>query len=165
MAAVILITAGLYFARHELPEVYVNPIVLGRVEYTVLEDEKMKMKSRIDTGAGMSSLDAKIINLDEANSKVTFETKDEFGNKKSFTKPILGWIDIKAKGRKGTIKRPVIEMEICLGGKVIEARVNLADRSKFLYPMLIGRNILKSGDYLVNSKRKFMEHPGCKYNR
>jgi hypothetical protein len=52
-------------------------------------------------------------------------------------------------------------MDICLGGKQIEGRVNLTDRSTFLYPVLLGRNILKAGDFLIDPERNFMEHPSC----
>jgi hypothetical protein len=52
-------------------------------------------------------------------------------------------------------------LDICLGGKRLEGRFNLADRELFLYPVLVGRNILRTGDFLIDPKGKFMEHPGC----
>jgi hypothetical protein len=53
-------------------------------------------------------------------------------------------------------------MDMCLAGKKLEGRFNLANRDDFLYPVLVGRNLLKTGDFLIDPKRKFVEEPGCK---
>ncbi|MGH8581021.1 MAG: RimK/LysX family protein [Gammaproteobacteria bacterium] len=61
--------------------------IIGRVEYVVMEDVRMKLKARIDTGAGVSSIDAKIMQLkpaaDGSGEKVIFEIKDDEGKIKS----------------------------------------------------------------------------------
>jgi len=36
-------------------------------------------------------------------------------------------------------------MEICVGPKRFPIRINLNDRSKMKYPVIIGRNVLKEG--------------------
>lgn len=59
-------------------------------------------------------------------------------------------------------ERPVIKLDFCLGGKKVEARANLADREGFLYPVLMGRNVLKTGDYMIDPQRSFIHEPGCK---
>jgi hypothetical protein len=75
---------------------------------------------------------------------------------------IVNWANIKSKSAQGGYaKRPVVMMDFCLGGRRIEGRVNLADRGTFIYPVLMGRNILKAGDFLIDPERKFMERPGC----
>jgi hypothetical protein len=52
-------------------------------------------------------------------------------------------------------------MDFCIGGKRIEARVNLAKRDRFIYPLLVGRNLLKAGDFLINPAKKFMSVARC----
>ncbi|MFH0341138.1 MAG: ATP-dependent zinc protease [Chromatiales bacterium] len=135
--------------------------IIGRVEYVVMQDVGMKLKARIDTGAGISSIDAKIVEIkratDGSGEKVVFQIKDEEGKIKSIERKIVEWAEIKGKDTK----RPVVRMDFCLGGKRLEGRINLADRSMFLYPVLIGRNILKTGDFLIDPRKKFMEKPGC----
>ncbi|MGH8581020.1 MAG: RimK/LysX family protein [Gammaproteobacteria bacterium] len=73
----------------------------------------------------------------------------------------MEWAEIKGKGTKQAVRRPVVRLDFCLGGKRLEGRINLTDRSMFLYPVLIGRNILKTGDFLIDPRKKFMQKPGC----
>ena len=97
-----------------------------------------------------------------ANSeRVTFALTDDQGKTKNVERKIVEWTEIKSIATKTSTRRPVVILDVCLGGKRLEGRFNLADRSGFLYPVLVGRNILKTGDFLIDPKRKFMEHPGC----
>jgi len=52
------------------------------------------------------------------------------------------------------MKRPVVKLKIMLGNIEMERQFTLADRSKYTFPVLIGRNVL-SGKYLVDVNRKF----------
>ena len=56
--------------------------------------------------------------------------------------------------------RPVILLRICLGGVRKEAEVNLVDRSRFKYPLLIGRSFL-AGDFLIDSDQTYLLKPLC----
>lgn len=137
--------------------------IIGRIEYIALEDYNMRFKSRIDTGAGVSSINAKIISITPAAKagepeKITYEITDSFNRSKTITNDIVEWARIKKKGSHGYIKRPVVKMNILLGGEPIEARVNLADRSTFLYPFLVGRNVIKAGGFLVDPEKSFLKH-------
>lgn len=140
--------------------------VIGWIEYVTLEDADIVVKARIDTGAGLASINAEIVEVkksdDGATEKVVFRVVDKDGNKKTMQRTIVEWINIKKKGAEGSIKRPVIKLDFCLGGKQVEARVNLADRSDFLYPVLIGRNVLKAGDFMIDPEKTFTHEPGCK---
>ncbi|MBY0354362.1 MAG: RimK/LysX family protein [Rickettsiales bacterium] len=140
--------------------------VVGWVEKVMLEDVSITLKARMDTGAGLSSVDAEIVQLIPSEGKgkperTIFQVKDEHGETKTLERDIVKWINIKKKGADGFIRRPVVRMDFCLGGKKIEGRVNLAERSGFLYPLLIGRNILKTGDFLIDPTRTFTHKPGC----
>ncbi len=141
--------------------------IIGRVENAYIDEVDIPLKARIDSGAGVTSLNAKIIKIHKSKAKgepdqVTFEIENEDGEKKTLTKDVLEWMRIKKIGLDEFISRPVVKMDICLGGRKIAGRVNLSDRSQFIYPVLIGRNFLKTGDFLVNPKRKFTNDHGCK---
>lgn len=152
-------------------DAYKARTVIGRVENVSLQDVKMKMKARIDTGAGLTSVHAEILEILPPESKdkpewVRFKLTDIYGHSKVIEHEIVDWVEIKNKGKHGGFtRRPVVVMDFCLGGKQVEARVNLADRSAFLYPLLIGRNVLKAGDYLIDPEVTFTHWPGCTYRR
>jgi hypothetical protein len=139
--------------------------IIGRVENVVMQDVGMKLKARIDTGAGISSIHAKILEIKPAkgdsSERVVFQLTDDDGKTKTLERPIVKWAEIKGKGIARAIRRPVVRVDFCLGGKRLEGRINLANRGRFLYPVLIGRNILKTGDFLIDPRKKFMENPGC----
>lgn len=140
--------------------------VLGWVEYVRVVDADMIFKSRIDTGAGLASINARVKEVrksDDGDSEtVVFSVHDDKGNSKTLERPLVKWINIKKKAESGYIRRPVVRLDFCLGGKRVEARVNLADREDFLYPLLIGRNVLKAGDYMVDPQERFNQGPACK---
>jgi hypothetical protein len=77
------------------------------------------------------------------------------------TAAVLEWVEIKGKGTKRTIRRPVVAMQLCIGERWVDARVNLADRSGFLYPLLIGRNTLIAGGFVVDPGALYLEPPRC----
>jgi hypothetical protein len=139
-------------------------IVIGRVEWVVLQDVHLRVKARIDTGAGVSSLHAKILEIKQTpeGERVRFQIEDADGNKKTLERPIVGWLNIKVMGSDVRNRRPIVRMDICIGGKKLEGRVNLNDRSDFLYPMLVGRNLLNTGKFLVDPSQRYMQEPGCK---
>jgi hypothetical protein len=138
-------------------------IVIGRIEYVVLQDVHIRLKGRIDTGAGLSSVDAKIIEVKQSDDgeRVVFQINDTQGGSKTLERKVVKWVNIKVLGAKAKSRRPVVRMDFCLGGKKLEGRVNLADRSGYLYPVLIGRNLLKTGGFLVDPREKFLKEPGC----
>jgi hypothetical protein len=59
--------------------------------------------------------------------------------------------------------RPVIRLGICLGNVYKEVEVNLQDRSKFNYQMLIGRSYLKNS-FLVDASATFTVETNCQGN-
>ena len=46
-----------------------------------------------------------------------------------------------------------------LAGRRFDARVNLAGRSALRYPLLIGRDVLVAGRFLVDPAEEFMHVP------
>ena len=138
-------------------------IIVGRVEFVVLQDVHIRLKARIDTGAGVSSVDAKILEIKQTpdGERVRFQIKDGHGGTKTLEREIIDWANIKVLGSDRRNRRPVVIMDVCLGGKKLEGRVNLNDRSNFLYPVLIGRNLLNTGKFLVDPDATHLREPGC----
>ncbi len=140
---------------------------IGRVEKVAIKDVGLTLKARIDTGAGITSLHASIVAVEPISKKssverIVFEVEDEMGGRKRLEREIVRWINIKRKGATGYIRRPVVLLSLCMGDVTVQGEVNLAKRGKFLYPLLIGRNILKTGGFLVDARLKFTQHPSCK---
>jgi hypothetical protein len=141
--------------------------VIGWVENVGLMDAGVVHKARIDTGAGLASIDATVVKVIKSDKpkqadRVVFTIEDGKGGKKTLEKDIVEWVNIKKKGGKGFMPRPVVKMQLCIAGKKLTARVNLAERHGFLYPVLIGRNFLKMGHFLVDSKKSLTHEPDCK---
>jgi hypothetical protein len=138
-------------------------VILGRVENVVLRDFGVKLKARIDTGAGVSSVHAKILEIKKTDrgERVRFEIEDGDGGTKKLWRDVVGWANIKVMNSDDRSRRPIVRLSICLGGKKLKGRVNLNDRGEFLYPMLVGRNLLNTGKFLVDPSRKFLVDPGC----
>jgi hypothetical protein len=138
-------------------------VVIGRIEFVVLQDIHVKLKARIDTGAGVSSVDAKILEVKQTpdGERVRFQIKDGRGGTKTLERDVVDWANIKVMGTDQKNRRPIVKMDVCLGGKKLEGRINLTDRSQFLYPVLIGRNLLNTGKFLVDPGATYLQEPGC----
>jgi len=78
----------------------------------------------------------------------------------NFETKVVRTVKIKQHGKQSAI-RPVIRLGICLGDVYKEVEVNLEDRSKFNYQMLLGRSFLKDS-FLVDAKATFILEPNCR---
>ena len=59
-------------------------------------------------------------------------------------------------------KRPVVDLEMCLGNVKRTVEVNLTDRSSFNYPLLIGAKALREFGAAVNPARRYTaDKPDC----
>ncbi|MFS1907053.1 ATP-dependent zinc protease [Vibrio lentus] len=129
---------------------------VGHIE--VVEVNGMKFPAKLDTGADVSSMNA--VNIKrfkkDGQDMVSFTYQNNQGDKQDFTKPVIDVMRIKAKKGEKVNIRPVVEMKVKLGDIEKEVRVNLQDRSRFEYSMILGKNFLKHGavvssdeDYLL----------------
>ena len=130
-------------------------IMIGEVEDVILFPWGIKFPARIDTGATMSSLDARDVSV--ANKVADFRLDDKFGGKR-LRLPFVNWVHIRTS--VGIEKRPVVEMGICLGPKLIRTLATLSDRSKMTYPVLVGRSAL-NGSFMVDTSRSREVQPAC----
>ncbi len=109
--------------------------VLGLTEKVVIfgnNNMKKEVTARIDTGATKSSVD-----MDIAGEL-------ELG-------PISRTRLVKsASGKK---RRAIILVKVKLDDKILEDDFTIAERKHMTYPVLIGQNILKKGNILIDPNR------------
>ncbi len=138
-----------------------NTPVIGWIEAIKIMPEGFKLDAKIDTGADNSSIDAYEIEYytRAGQDRVKFKVHSNTGTSFKLDKPIKRIAQIKRK-QGGTIERPVIMLEICLGKQQYSAPVNLSKREHFKYRMLIGRSFLQNR-YLVDSGKTKTHTPEC----
>src|ERR1051325_5192569 len=130
-------------------------ITVGAIEEVILSPWGLSFPARIDTGADLSSLDAR--DLVVRNNFAEFNLGKRWGSRR-LRLPVIEWRRIQTS--LGTEIRPVVEISICLGSKLFRTPVTLKDRSEMLYPFLVGRTAL-SGRFLVDSSRSKTAEPAC----
>ena len=129
--------------------------VLGGVEDVILLPWRIRLPARVDTGAAKSSLDAREIKVED--EIIEFKLTEKYGGLR-IRLPIMGWRHIRTP--EGLERRPIVELEICLGSKRIRTLVNLTDRSMVKYPLILGRNTLRE-NFLVDVNRRRLLPPHC----
>ena len=136
-------------------------LVAGWVENVSLFPGNLKIKAKLDTGAKNSSLNAKHIEEFERDGAkwLRFELKNWKGRTQSFEARVIRMTTIKQHETQ-SVTRPVIRLGICLGNVYKEVEVNLQDRSKFNYQLLIGRSYLRNS-ILVDSSATLTVQPDC----
>ena len=111
--------------------------------------------ARIDTGAATSSLDAR--DLIVKDDIAEFSLPEGYGNLRIHL-PVMKWQTIRSARSRS--RRPMVEIEFCLGPKHLKTRVNLNDRSQVKYPLLVGRNALKK-NFVVDCMKERCAPPTC----
>jgi hypothetical protein len=72
---------------------------------------------------------------------------------------VVDWKGVRGAGFQE--RRPIVSLTICLGPRLIRARVTLNDRRLVTYPFLVGRNILKE-NFIVDCDRiRCLPRPDC----
>jgi hypothetical protein len=136
--------------------------ILGWVENARLSDPGMDLKAKLDTGAETSSLDARILKKFRKSGKrwVRFAVTDrDSGEEFVIVRERVRTIGVvQHDGSRQT--RPVVTLEICIAGRLLNTEVSLIDRSEFNYPLLLGRSALDSFA-LVDAGNTFLSQPDC----
>ena len=91
---------------------------------------------------------------------VTFRLTNRTGKEIILTESVTRWVSIRRRGG-GSIIRPVVMMDLCIGARRVTGEVNLADRTGFNYPLLIGRNMLSSAAISVDSSQIYTAETAC----
>lgn len=134
-------------------------ITLGTVEDVILLPWGVKLPARIDTGAAKSSLDAGELRIQDNIAE--FRLPERYGGLQ-IRLPVVEWRHLRTAG--GLKKRPVVELELCIGPKRLQTKLALDDRTGLKYPLLVGRNTL-SRTFMVNVKKRRLAPPHCEATR
>jgi ribosomal protein S6--L-glutamate ligase len=137
-------------------------IIIGRQEFCDLPALGMEhIRARIDSGAKTTALHAyntEVTTDDDGQEWVTFNTHPENRRRKDAPKATLPIIDtIHVTSSNGVREeRYLVETEICLGDKCFQTKMTLTSRHKMNFPILIGRNTLIKGKYLIDVAKGYM---------
>jgi hypothetical protein len=129
--------------------------LIGGVEEVVLFPWGVKLPARIDTGAALTSLDVR--DLTVKNKVAQFRLPEKYGNL-LIKLPVIRHCDIRSSGFRE--RRPVVEIELCVGSRHLRVQVNLSNRSHLDYPLILGRNVLNLG-FIVDSAQEKILPPKC----
>jgi hypothetical protein len=138
---------------------------MGWVEKLRMAPAGIPLKAKLDTGALTSSLHATEIELFERDDdtwvRFTLDVEDADGAQHSLRLERPKVRGVRIKEHEGEYdRRPVVMMQFCLAGQWREAQFTLADRSRFIYPVLLGRRFL-GGVAIVDPSATFITDARC----
>ena len=137
--------------------------VIGQKEYVTVLPQEYRYRARIDTGATTCSISALDIERFERDGEKWVRFRFPLPSKDSKAPlkksdwqeyPISRDVSIKRHGAADQI-RPAIKLKVRLG--TFEGRIEftLTDRSKYEFPVLVGRNLL-AGNALVDVSQSYV---------
>ncbi|HHX82786.1 MAG TPA: hypothetical protein GX696_07390 [Pseudomonadaceae bacterium] len=141
--------------------------VLGWLLNIRVYPDGLLMRAKLDSGARSSAMHAEDIEVfedDDGRQMVRFVVLDEHddpdSDAMSLVLPLEREVNIKLRYTDDADARPVVKMEFCMAGKRHTALLSLTDRSNFNYPVLLGREFLKTA-YLIDPSESFTHRTGC----
>ena len=136
----------------------------GYVEKATLVDHNLTLSAKLDTGAKSASLNAKKITEVQVDGKryLKFIVPSKEGDV-VFQCEYVGRVNIKLRSAEiksnplqiFSMKRPVVLMRIKLGNQEQTLRVNLTNRKRFIYPLLLGREAIVAFRGLIDPNLKY----------
>ncbi|MGC1182543.1 ATP-dependent zinc protease [Legionella sp.] len=125
--------------------------IYGYIEKISFPNKNLTLSAKLDTGAKSASLHA--INIKEITVKgvpyLRFTVPTKNGDY-TFEGEYKGRVKIKVRAGENSsevlphapIKRPVVLLNLQLGDQIRTIKVNLTNRKRFLYPLLLGRDAI-----------------------
>lgn len=134
---------------------------IGRVEKVWIKEAGIVLDAKMDTGTLTSSLDAHDMQVfsKDGNVWVRFVLKNTYGKSIKLERLVVRFARFKKQGHD-VERRPVVELGLCINDVFRNTEINLSDRQRFTYPMLIGRRFL-SGNVVVDTEKKYTSPPTC----
>lgn len=139
-------------------------VIYGYIEKATLVDKDLTLSAKLDTGAKSASLNATNISEIDVDGKsyLSFTVPSKEGDIQ-FKCEYVGEVSIKMRASevkanpllKKSFRRPVVLMRIKLAEKERVIRVNLTNRKRFIYPLLLGREAIIAFDGLVDPSLKY----------
>lgn len=125
--------------------------VYGYVEKVSFPGKNLTLSAKLDTGAKSASLHATDVTEITKNGMpyLRFKVPTKNGDY-TFEGEYKGRVKIKVRaGENGSevlphapIKRPVVLLSLQLGDQIRTIKVNLTNRKRFIYPLLLGRDAI-----------------------
>jgi len=144
-----------------------NPgkVIAGWVEKISIGSPLTLLKAKLDTGAKTSSIHAENVNVFRKDGKrwVRFDLafEDEKGARQLQTLERLRTRKVRIKNHDGEHdRRSIVSLEFCFDGRPHSSEFTLADRSQFIYPVLLGRQFLKDVA-VVDASETFLTQAAC----
>ncbi len=150
--------------------------IYGRYEHVRLDELGKTLKAKMDTGAMTASLSAKDIQRFERKGEkwVRFRLAVDGADDTLYEHRLVRVSRIKTRPEERdeedeqyaqnqrSAHRPVVEMQLCIGNHLHSIEVNLTDRSRFSYPLLIGAQAIGDLDAAIDPERAYLAgHPSC----
>ena len=160
-AALLVLTAPLAHGSSKDP----GKVIAGWIEKISLVDPSVTLKAKLDTGAKTSSIHA--TNVEEFRRDGKRWMRFDLVLTDVDDKPHTVRMD-RPKARRVAIKhtdgehdrRAVVELDICFDGRRHTAEFTLADRSDYIYSVLLGRQFL-AGIAVVDPGATFLTQASC----
>ena len=134
-----------------------NKWLLGRVEWLWLPTLEDSVKARIDSGAKTSSMSATDIEEFERDGKAWIRFHFRHDNHLAqLEAPLSRYVRIRQANSKKADRRPVIMLPVRVGDLDKEVEFTLKDRTRMLYPVLLGREFMND-DVLIDPSRLFVQ--------
>lgn len=138
--------------------------IYGYVEKVTLVEKNLILSAKLDSGAKSASLSAINIHELEKDGKtyLQFIVPTKTANVE-FIAQYIGRVRIKVRAgehrnpqiKTEPIKRPVVMMLMKMGDKECFIPVNLTNRKRFNYPLLLGRDAIKAFDGVIDPSLTF----------
>ena len=158
---ILIFCSTLANARSDTP----GKVIAGWVEKIGFNNNELTTKVKLDTGAKTSSIFAKNIKKYKRDGKhwvdftLILEDKEEKLHKIPMSAPRSRRVRIKNHDGDHD-SRVVVELDFCFDGRDHSAEFTLADRSEYIYPVLLGRAFLK-GVAIVDPSAIFLTQATC----
>lgn len=135
--------------------------IFGWVERARISPGNAVLSAKLDTGADNSSLNVAHATVFERDGEhwASFEVTDDQGKTQTLERKLVRTAKIKRHSGPRQ-ERPVVKLGVCIGNCYRETEVNLVDRSRFKYQLLIGRSFMKN-TLLVDPSLEYTSEPQC----
>lgn len=137
--------------------------IAGWLEKARIYPGGLLIHAKLDTGAKTTSLSVQKLQEFEKDGQlwVRFQVVSRKERVRMFERKVTRRVKIKRHGLK-PLERYVVTLGVCVGNFFKEVEVNLADRSEFNYPMLIGRTFLVHNT-IVDASKTYTLQLDCKH--
>lgn len=135
--------------------------VVGWAEKVRIFPGNLVLRAKMDTGADYCSLHVPEYTLFERNGEpwIRFHVTGHAGERVTFERRVIRIAKIK-RHTGARQERPVVRLTVCVGNIAQETEVNLIDRSRFKFPLLIGRNCM-ADRISVDPSLQYTVEPDC----